>query len=202
MYISKYILNDSNSFVKASLADVDKMHKFVWSFFEDTSDFCVSREGLGILYRVLYKGDKIFLVIQSQMKPNFSIKESYGKEIYSVTDEVMQEKLKKLSTVNFNILVNPTRRDENGKRKYISKVSDRYNWLKIQGEYNGFEILHVDEIESDFTVGVKGKHNITFGVSEMVGTLKITDFEKFYACVCKGLGREKAYGLGLFQFGV
>ena len=64
MYISKYILNDSNSFVKASLADVDKMHKFVWSFFEDTSDFCVSREGLGILYRVLYKGDKIFLVIQ------------------------------------------------------------------------------------------------------------------------------------------
>ena len=51
MYISKYILNDSNSFVKACLSDVDKMHKFVWSFFEDTSDFCVSREGLGILYR-------------------------------------------------------------------------------------------------------------------------------------------------------
>ena len=114
----------------------------------------------------------------------------------------MKEKLKKLSTVNFNILINPTRRDENGKRKYISKVSDRYNWLKIQGEYNGFEILHVDEIESDFIQGVKGKHNITFGVSEMVGTLRIIDFDKFYSCVSKGLGREKAYGLGLFQFGV
>lgn len=202
MYISKYILNDSNIFVKNCLSDVDKMHKFVWSFFEDTSDFCVSREGLGILYRILYKGDKVFLVIQSAMKPNYPIQSNYGKEVYSVTDEVMRVKLQKMPTVNFNILINPTRRDAEGKRKYLSKVSDRYEWLKVQAEYNGFEIIRVDEVESDFISGVKGKYNITFGVSEMTGTLRITDFDKFYACVCKGLGREKAYGLGLFQFGV
>lgn len=202
MYISKYELNDSNSLIKTCLSDVDKMHKFVWSFFEDTSDFCVSRQGLGILYRVLYRGDKIFLVIQSQMKPNFEIKESQGSQLYCVTDEVMKSKLQKMEIVNFNILINPTRRDDSGKRKYISKVSERYGWLKHQARENGFEILHVDEVETDFVSGFKGQHNITFGVSEMQGTLRIRDFDKFYSCITKGLGREKAYGLGLFQFGV
>ena len=167
MYISKYELNDSNSQIKTCLSDVDKMHKFVWSFFEDTSDFCVSRQGLGILYRVLYRGDKIFLVIQSQMKPNFEIKENQGYQLYCVTDEVMKSKLQKMEIVNFNILINPTRKDDSGKRKYISKVSERYGWLKYQAKENGFEILHVDEVETDFINGFKGQHNITFGVSEI-----------------------------------
>ena len=201
MYISKYNLNIGNPKVKQALNDVDKMHRLVWGLFEDTSDFCVSREGLGILYRVITCKDKTFLVIQSNMKPNLTMQSAVGEQIYCVTDEVMENKLRMLGQVNFNILVNPTCYIDE-KRKYISKVSDRYAWMRKQAEKNGFEIIQMDEVASEFWKGQKGSHLISFGVSEYKGTLKIIDFDKFYACVKKGIGKEKAYGLGLFQFGV
>ena len=202
MFISKYVLNMNSSEVRKAISDVDKMHKFVWSLFEDTSDFCVSREGLGILYRVIYKGDKVFLIVQSKMKPNYEMKESNGTQIYCVTDEVMKQKLASCQVVNFNIKTNPTYYDENNKRKYISRVSERYAWIKRQAEKNGFEILYVDELNSDFVKGQKGENKITFGASEMQGRLKIVDFDKFYSCVSEGLGRSKSYGMGMFMFGV
>ena len=90
MYISKYSLNIDNSVVKQALNDVDKMHRLVWGLFEYTSDFCVSRESLNILYRVITRNDKIFLVIQSNMKPNQIMQSAVGEQIYCVTDEVME----------------------------------------------------------------------------------------------------------------
>lgn len=201
MYITKIELNKNNDIVKEILRDVNKLHKFVWKFFEDMTDFCVTRESISLLYRIMVNGDKIFLIMQSKVKPNNPISEDMGTEIYCVTDEIMKKRLQSINNVRFNILVNPVMEIEKRKRVYIKNRADRFAWFKNYASKNGFEVVDITELSSESVTGRKGNMTISYGASEMMGVLKITDFDKFYALVERGMGREKAYGLGLFIFG-
>lgn len=205
MYISKIrfnLMKDFDNNVGRLLNDVCEMHKFVWSFFKDMNDIGVSRSNINLLYRVIEKDDAVFVTMQSDVKPSLENIPIYVEPIYSVDDTVMISKLKKYSKLRYNILVNPVRKDSDGKRKYINSDEDKKSWFKYNLKDSGVSILSVDVKNSDFETGMRQNKKVSFGVSELVGVLQITDFEKFYEKICKGVGHEKAYGLGMFLFGV
>lgn len=200
MYISKYVFNPHCGAV-SKLSDAESMHKFVWGFFQDMTDFSVSRANLGILYKVQEVKGQIFLVIQSKVKPNTV--PSDVTEIYSVTDDVMKEKLQNSQEVGFQVFVNPTWiNPDTKKRLALGQYEKRIEWIKNYMFKNGCVVTSVDEKDFYYQSCNKGNNPFKIGISNMCGRVQITDFEKFYAMVLKGIGRSRSYGAGLFTFGV
>lgn len=205
MFISKICLDynkDNDNIINCLLDDVCEMHKFIWSFFNSVNDIGISRSNINLLYRVIKNKSCIFIVFQSDVKPCFEKSPNFVNLIYSVDDSVMKSKLRKYSKLKYNILVNPTYKDSNGKRHFINSEEDKKSWFKYNIEQYGVIIESVDIRESNFLYGYKGNRKISFGVSELYGVLRVVDFEKFYAKVCSGIGHEKAYGLGMFLFSI
>lgn len=201
MFIAKYELDVNHPKVSQALANGDAMHKLVWGLFDGLNDFAISREELNILYRVIpeMEGMNACLEVHAEVKPNNC--PSYLKERYCVTDKNMREKLERLGIVKFNILLNPSKKVD-GKRRSLKNYKDRINWLNNMANKNGFKILRVDEKNRDGLDITKGGTSWFFKAVEYQGVLEITDFVTFFEAVKKGIGSGKAYGLGMFLFGV
>lgn len=199
MYISKYSLNTRNKEVSEALSDADKMHKIIWGLFLGMNDFAVSREGLDLLYRVtLLQNGGAFVEIHSSVKPNNC--PSYMTQKYCVTSDIFERKLRSYKTVKFDILVNPHSRVD-GKRLKLKTLQERLAWFKNKADHSGFEILFIKEKDNFYVTSKKVNQEFSFNVSQFQGVLKVVDFEKFYKNVVKGIGPEKAYGMGMFLFG-
>jgi CRISPR system Cascade subunit CasE len=85
------------------------------------------------------------------------------------------------------------------------------NWLISRSEKSGFKLLTIKDpktLEEKKSVEVKniqwstvrkqGNKEFSFKTADYEGLLEITDKERFTEVLKKGLGREKAYGCGLF----
>lgn len=200
MFISKYKVDKTEEHLKM-LSNPELGHKFTWEFFKGVIDFAITRENLGILYKfIVPKDNQLYLIIQSKMKPNYVPKGV--EQIYSVDDTAMLRKLQNFETVSFQVYVNPVQfKKEYNKRICVRGAKNRVNWFKEYIEKNGCEVISVEEKDFSILKCEKNTGDFSISVSNMMGRLKISDFEKFKCIVENGIGREKAYGLGLITFG-
>lgn len=201
MYISKYKLTKTDEILNL-LSNPELAHKFTWQFFKGVIDFAVTRENLGILYKFITPVDnQLYLILQSKMKPNYVPNDV--EQIYCVDDTAMFRKLQNYETVSFQVYVNPIQYNkELNKRICVRGCKNRMNWFKIYMEKNGCELITFEEKSFDIFKCEKKTGSFSIGVSNMIGRLKISDFNKFKCLVENGVGREKAYGMGLITFGV
>lgn len=107
---------------------------------------------------------------------------------------------------HFRLAVNPTiskaqKQGERGRVYAHITVEQQKNWLLCRAEKHGF---HLDE--SDFDVVSRGlltfnkgaeRRRVMLGVCTFEGILRVSDPERFRNALTEGIGRGKAYGLGL-----
>ena len=93
----------------------------------------------------------------------------------------------------------PTEDKKRGKVKAITIVQKQREWLEKQGKKKGFRLeeTQFDVVQSEWkTIKKNGKEVHILSVS-FEGILTVTDADTFCQTLILGIGREKAYGMGL-----
>lgn len=86
------------------------------------------------------------------------------------------------------------------KHKYLplNDWRGRREWLEKQAAKNGFELVGVHVSPGMRRIETHDGRSFTIDATEFTGILKVTEPERFAACLVKGLGRVgKAFGLNL-----
>lgn len=110
---------------------------------------------------------------------------------------------------HFRLVANPTRsgpgdpsQNKRGKVYSHCTVAQQKEWLKKRSEKYGFSL---DEHEFDVVYRQKisffksgaGHHKVFLSAAAFEGFLQVTDAERFRELLVQGMGREKAFGMGM-----
>ena len=177
--------------------------------FHGALESCFSYTGSRKLWRLDNVNGTMYLLVLSQEKPNLS---SFCKQFSPSQDSwetkdytPLLENLKAGTIWRFRLTSNPTishRTDKDKRGKVLAHITTEYQrkWLIERSEKNGFQLF-----ENDFNItGNKWQRfikrdrcNVTFLSVTYEGLLNIKDVGLFRKVLTEGLGRGKAYGMGL-----
>lgn len=181
MRLYKIEMDKAHPSVRQGFVDREDLHRNIQMFFNK------NREEAGVLYRVY--GNHVY--VSSKCDP--VIDEANGMRIQYSKE---MPKHMKGDKCRFSIFTQPYIKHK-GKRIPIIHENERLDWIYRQGEKHGFKILSAGErgfgsVRSDRKgFNIKGYY--------YMGILEITDEERFYSAIEKGLGASKAYGLGMLM---
>ena len=189
MYLSRVELDPTRRSTMAALAAPQKLHGAVESAF---------------------KGERLYLLLLSEDVPELSgVVEQFGTGAAAETrsyDSLLQ-RVEPGSSWQFRLTANPTKCCKDPKAPaergtVAAHCSTKYQkqWLLDRAAKHGFALR-----EEEFTVTrVQWQHFAKHGIRPVTllavtyeGILRVTDPEQFRALLCQGMGRGKAYGLGL-----
>lgn len=199
MYISRVQIDDENRQKICNLSHLGAYHDWVeQSFPEEMSQKLRLRH----LWRIDALNQRRYLLVVSQNKPDLKELERYGVANTAMTKAYtpLLAQLQPEMVVNFRLVANPTRTNKDDGKVYPHiTVAQQKKWLMQRAQNNGFELN-----EDDFDVVARsyqqlfhGSRRIKLSQVAFEGTLKITDVTAFKQMLLQGLGREKAYGMGM-----
>ena len=200
MILTKIEMHLSDPSARADLRDVQRMHQLVTGLFQ------TARQDSDILYRVRAHGAAISLymysstpVEQSRLLPYMLL--AGEKNLGDWLDTMESGQL-----WSFDLLTMPSKKvadgqqGKNSRRCVLRSQEERLAWLGRKAEQNGFAVLSTQEQIGEKLMGAhpsdKGGR-LYLDTYCYTGTLQITDAEKFRTAVTRGIGPEKAYGLGM-----
>lgn len=211
MYISRVEIDDKNRQKLKELQSLGSYHNWVERSFPDEK-----KSEFRHLWRIDRLQNKRYLLIVSPNKPDMVQLEKYGVRgtaQISNYDHYLNS-LKENQILRFRLTANPVSR-HNGKvikasmpadKKQGKNMLDRQkDWLLKRTAGKGFKIVKNDlgmddfEIVSRKLLRLKHRNDQAVNLKQVTyeGILQITDLEKFKETLVKGLGRERAYGMGL-----
>ena len=211
MYLSRVEIDDSNRRKLKDLTNLAAYHGWVEKSFPDEE-----KSQFRHLWRIDQLKSKRYLLLVSPKKPIVKNLERYGVPgtAQIVDYDHYVNSLKEGQIMRFRLTANPVTR-HGGKVIKAAMPEDKKNgetmrdrlkdWLFKRMVPNGFEITRSDfdmynvDMVSQKTVALyhKGCKPINLKQVTYEGILKITDLDKFKAALKQGIGREKAYGMGL-----
>lgn len=165
--------------------------------------------------RLLWRIDELrhsqYLLVTSQKPLNVELLENQfgvpGKKAEQKDYDTLLNRISKDSVWHFKLVANPTftapkaEGEKSGKRKPCYTEKYQLNWLLRQSEKNGFEITGDSaKVMKSIPVFVRKRGEQTqIQLQEVTyqGVLKVKDVELFKNALTQGIGREKAYGMGL-----
>ena len=202
MYLSRVELDPTRRSTMAALAAPQKLHGAVESAF--------TGERRRRLWRLDRLGERLYLLLLSEDVPELSgVVEQFGTGAAAETrsyDPLLQ-RVEPGSSWQFRLTANPTKCCKDPKAPaergtVAAHCSTKYQkqWLLDRAAKHGFALR-----EEEFTVTrVQWQHFAKHGTRPVTllavtyeGILQVTDPEQFRALLCQGMGRGKAYGLGL-----
>ena len=211
MYLSRVEINDSNRRKLKDLTNLAAYHGWVEESFpsEEKSQF-------RHLWRIDQLKNKRYLLLVSPKKPVVKNLERYGVpgSAQIIDYDHYVNSLKEGQIMRFRLTANPVVR-HSGKVIKAAMPEDKKNgetmrdrlkdWLFNRMSANGFEIIKNDidmynvDIVSQKTLALyhKGCKSINLKQVTYEGILKITNLDRFKKALKQGIGREKAYGMGL-----
>lgn len=203
MYLTRIALNIEKRNTMRALSSPNLFHGAIGSAF--------SGERPKVLWRIDRLGKQDYILILSQETTDFSsFIEQFGydgAEAETRPYDKLLERVEVGSKWIFRLNANPTKReynkdiDKRGKRKACGTIKEQQGWLINNCEKYGFKLT-----DSSFkVVGDKwyrfykneGSCPITIRAVTYEGVLEVKDEALFKEALCGGIGREKAYGLGL-----
>lgn len=204
MYLSRVKLDMNKRNTQIALSSLNRFHGAIEEAFEYQSgererklwriDRLKSDTYLLILSRAVPKLDKI--VQQFGMSPSDCLSKSY---------DILLDRIEEGSNWRFRLVANPTMckangKEERGKRVALVSSKSQKEWLIKQAEKNGF-LLDENMFETTEAKWVnfckRGEHRVRAISVTYEGILCVQNVEKFKNALLQGLGREKAYGMGL-----
>lgn len=207
MYLTRMELDMRKRSTMIALNSPQKLHGAIESAFD-----CAERKRK--LWRIDKLGEKMYLLILSEDKPDLSNAVlQFGASEAGIGFETkdylpLLERIQDGSVWHFKLTANPTvsssEKCKTGERGNVkAHISDQYQvkWLLDRAEKHGFSL---DENEFCVT-GVKWyifrkgaeRNRVSILSVTYEGTLKVTDKKMFCDTLVSGIGREKAYGLGM-----
>jgi CRISPR-associated protein Cas6/Cse3/CasE, subtype I-E/ECOLI len=201
MYLSRVPLDELKRKTQIAMVSPNKIHGAVEEAFLEKQD--------RNLWRIDRLGGKTYLLILSAEKPDLSgIAFQFGfADDCGETKEYnrLLERIEKGSVWHFRLAANPVHSIKGGKKrgKVIAHASEKYQleWLNTQAEKRGFRILPdaVQVMESNWKIFSKGNTNQKVRILEVAfeGMLCVENVDAFRDTLVNGIGREKAYGMGM-----
>ena len=207
MYLSRVELDEARRSTMRALTAPQKLHGAVESAFPG--------ERRRRLWRLDRLSGKLYLLLLSEDRPDLTgIAEQFGpvdRPDSAETRDYTQllEQIRSGSVWQFRLTANPTKScaragqpETRGKVFAHSTVEYQEKWLLDRAEKHGFRLT-----EDSFAVtasrwlrfakgGGRGRPVSLLSVT-YEGVLQVTDEERFRDLLINGLGRGKAYGLGL-----
>lgn len=205
MYLSRVKLDLYKKNTQYALVTPSKLHGAVENCFP-------KKENRNDCLRKLWRIDKlygdIYLLILSSEKPDLNeIVNEFGNinTGYEIKEyDKLLDRIENDSEWHFRLVANPTRsiKKENGRGKIVAHNTPevQIKWLINQSIKSGFKI-------NENTVGIISSKWLIFKKKDdkkvrilavtYEGTLKITDNVLFKNILVNGIGREKAYGMGM-----
>ena len=202
MYLSRAELDPTRRETMVALVSPQKFHGAVENSF--------SGERRRRLWRLDQLGGKLYLLLLSEGVPDLTaLCEQFGTGTAPETRpyEPLLERVTAGSCWQFRLTANPTRSKKDpadlmarGILKPCYLEVEQEEWLRAQAAKHGFAVS-----EGSFVVTRKqtyhfkknGTRPVTLLAVTYEGVLQVTDPEAFKALLCEGVGRGKAYGLGL-----
>lgn len=153
------------------------------------------------LWRIDEHRGRRFLLIASQEKPNLERLNYYGVpgSARAKSYDNWLNNLQSGQRYRFRLTANPTKRlSENHKRVALTQPEECVKWLQCQGEKYGF-LLQGVQITYHDTPLLRRKGSQPTRLNRIVfdGQLTVTDPPKLRLAMTEGIGREKAYGMGM-----
>lgn len=201
MFLSKISLNLNNRNTIEALSSPSKIHGAV--------ENCFLQPRKRNLWRVDRLRNEYCILILSEDEPEFS-KFNLQFEPYSVATKPYDSLLNRISTGDkwhFRITANPTKslsnNDTKKRGKVVAHTTIEYQkkWLTEKSVKNGFTITEdtFDVVQSSWKHFYKKNNNKPVSILSVTyeGILTISDVESFKTALINGIGRGKAYGMGL-----
>lgn len=207
MYLTRMELDTRKRSTMIALNSPQKLHGAIESAFDST-------ERKRKLWRIDNLGEKTYILLLSEDKPDLSnaVRQfgisGAGSDFETRDYSPLLERIQDGSVWHFKLTANPTvsssQKCKTGERGNVkAHISEQYQvkWLLDRAEKYGFAL---DENEFCVT-GVKWyifrkgteRNRVSILSVTYEGTLKVTDKEVFRNTLINGIGREKAYGLGM-----
>ena len=156
------------------------------------------------LWRIDRLNDNLYVLVLTQEEPNFT---SFCQQ-FSPSEDAWETKnydslldsLTDGSTWRFRLTANPTvsksHQGNNGQGKIIAcnSMKDQRNWLLRKADKKGFQVNDFNVTQS---IWKKFENGIAFLSVTYEGILTVTDVTLFREALQNGIGRGKAYGMGL-----
>lgn len=201
MYFSRVPFDMSKRKTQIALVSPNKIHGAVEKAFGEKQ----SRN----LWRIDMLKGKSYLLLVSAEKPDLSgIADQFGFENTpgeSKEYDGLLGRIEKGSEWHFRLSANPVHSIKDGKQrgKVTAHTSERFQlkWLEGQAARKGFGLLpdSVQVMESNWRIFEKKHSRKKVRILEVVfeGRLQVEDADLFRDTLVKGIGRGKAYGMGL-----
>jgi CRISPR system Cascade subunit CasE len=209
MYLSRVEIETNNRQKIKDLSHLGAYHNWVeQSFPAEVANAQRNRH----LWRIDILADKQYLLVLSQEKPDLERLETYGVKgtaIVKPYDKFLNN-LADDQLLRFRLTANPTHKvtqpgAKQGKVYPHISIAQQQQWLLDRQNDLGFEIVKSPSFD-DYDVRLVNRswpilyhqhHKIRLCRVSYEGLLRISDLEKFKYALTHGIGREKAYGMGL-----
>lgn len=198
MYLSRIALNMQRYETMGALQQTERLHAMI------AACFSLNEKKL---WRIDSLKGKSWLLVLSETPPiSDTISEQIGfiGETWETKDYTpLMERIKENSAWHFRLTANPTQsipvQGGRGKVKAISVVPKQREWLQRQGEKHGFNVQQdqFDVVANEWKHFKHRQEEITLLSTTFEGYLTVTDPRLFGEVLIQGIGRGKAYGLGL-----
>jgi CRISPR system Cascade subunit CasE len=201
VYLSRIKLDITNRRTQIALVSPNKFHGAIEEAFRKRQD--------RNLWRIDYLKNQAYLLILSSEEPQlenliqqFGFKDDIGE---TKDYDKLIDSISKGSKWRFRLIANPTHSEKkDGERgKVVAHVSEKYQleWLYKKAEENGFVINQEETqlVASGWKSFYKKNNKSKVVIKEAIfeGVIEIENAEKFKNALINGIGREKAYGMGL-----
>lgn len=206
MYLSRLLLDPANRQVINEIANRYELHRTLTTQFEGKK-----REEIGLLFRLeeadLYEFAPLTLLVQTLIEPDWGKLYQKGILVQKAEIKLYEPELQQGDVFYFRLLANPTVRRRSGefagKRVELRKDEEQEAWLFRKSAQNGFTLEGVrtsdrGKITSSRYVNGK-KETLTHQAVLYDGMLKVSDAQRFFTTLQKGIGPAKAFGFGLLS---
>lgn len=205
MYLINIALNKNKNKTKRALKVPNVFHGIL------ESSFGKERQEKRKLWTLLNSSSGTSLVILSEDMPNLNhivsqIGYQNNPKAISVCDyDTYLAQIQNGSTYRFCLTACATKAYSNhdsgqtrGTRRMITNPDEQVEWLKLQGENNGFIPQNINIVKNQKFQFKKSTQNIVSIVkTTFTGNLTVEDKDKFIYALEHGIGRGKCYGNGL-----
>lgn len=180
------------------------------SIFHGAVESAFTGERMRNLWRIDKLNGQMYLLLLSAVEPDL---QSFCKQfaIDGCAAEIknydgLLDRIKNGDRWRFRLTANPTKAQKvdggRGRVKACAVINEEKDWLLAKAEKNGFKIESdsFDVTESSWQVFRKknnGNKPVSLRKVTYEGILEITDAELFQQALVGGIGRGKAYGMGL-----
>ena len=201
MYLSRIKLDTGRTQTMRALAAPNVFHGAI-----ESCDETRMRK----LWRVDTLGGERYLLILSEEQFDLTgAAEQFGHDgsYESRPYDSLLERIKNGSRWQFRLAANPTvqKYDEKTDRgKVMAHITTEHQgeWLKRQAEKHGFSLNDGEWLVTGsrwyvFRKNRDSKNTVRMLAAAYDGILTVTDAEAFRKALCSGIGREKAYGMGM-----